>query len=51
MTVVELIEKLKEFPQDAQVYVTFSVEGDRCEPAPQYCDWGNPNDPDRGVYL
>lgn len=50
MTVAELIEQLKQQPQDAQIYV-HGRDGEPCIPHPRYADWGNPEDPDRGVYL
>ena len=51
MTVAELIEKLREMPQDAQVYSWSAPDAEPCEPTPEYADWGDPADPDRGVYL
>lgn len=52
MTVAELIERLNKFDVDATVYV---YGGDDCDhpvsPTPEYCDWGNVNHPERGVYL
>lgn len=50
MTVKELIVKLLEFPLDANVYGEDREMG-AYDPMPEYRDWGNPNNPDKGVYL
>lgn len=51
MKVKELIEKLKEMDQEATVYTWGGFDAEPCVPTPEYCDWGNPEHPERGVYL
>jgi hypothetical protein len=50
MTVAELIEKLRELPPDARAY-TMDHDGTPVDVQPEYCDWGEADHPDRGVYL
>lgn len=50
MTVKELILQLLKFPLDENVYGE-DYEMGKYDPKPEYRDWGNPNNPDRGVYL
>jgi hypothetical protein len=54
MQVEELIEKLVKLAEEhpgVKVYAYSGVEAEPCEPEPEYRDWGNPNDPDKGIYL
>ena len=50
MTVAEAIEKLSTLPQDAKMMEWFRDEAFEITNY-VYKDWGNPNDPDRGVYA
>lgn len=54
MTIETLIEKLQSLAKEhpgATVYSMYGAESEPCEPEPEYRNWGNEQDPDRGVYL
>jgi hypothetical protein len=53
MTIEELIAELQDIAKHYPGEKVYCVDHDdgKFDPDPEYHDWGDPNDPDKGVYL
>jgi hypothetical protein len=51
VTVAELIEQLRKSPPDAAIFIWGGGGAEPRVPAAEYCDWGEPDSPEAGVYL